>query len=284
MDAKYFSKAISIGISSPEVKLAHALVTNKKLPEDYINEKNADNYFICEGDWALLKLIEFNVEVPYFFVCPENVPEKDLEKVQKMSKYARKVFLVSEKTCAKISDRDGADYCFSVGIMKPLGLKDIELHDNMTSIILDGQEQPGNIGAILRSLDAAGGEFAIYTNKRCKMTHSRLIRSSLGAAFTMPFVYAEFNELTEWLEKNKFKAMVTDLTATKNCYEVDYNGRIAIVCGNEYLGISPEWRKLPITEPIIIPMLGSVESLNVGFASTLVAYECSLRQKKIISR
>ena len=274
------AEIINLGIGAPEVKLAAALMANKKLPEEFAGE---ENLFICEGDWAIEKLIEAGVKVKIFLFCPEKMPVNS-EKIKKMTGYAEKVCAISEKTCGKISERDGADYCFLVAEAGRLSLKDIELKDNMTAIILDGQEQPGNIGAILRSLDAAGGDFAVYTNKRCKMTHPRLIRSSLGAAFTLPFVYAEFDELTEWLRDNNFRALVTDLTATKSCYEQDYNGRIAIVCGNEYLGISPKWRELPITEPIIIPMLGKVESLNVGFASTLVAYECSLRQKNIIKR
>jgi TrmH family RNA methyltransferase len=154
----------------------------------------------------------------------------------------------------------------------------------MTAIVLDGQEQPGNIGAILRSLDGAGGQFAICTNRRVKMTHSRLIRSSLGAAFALPVPVAPIEEVIQWLTDNNFKIIVTDLTATKDYYEIDYSGRVAIVAGNEFLGISPVWRTLPNAQPVIIPMLGSCESLNVGFASTLVAYESSLRQKGLLKR
>ena len=97
-------------------------------------------------------------------------------------------------------------------------------------------------------------------------------------------IASEFDELTAWLRENGFKAVVTDLTAKKSYFDEDYSGRVAIVAGNEYKGISPAWRGLEIARPVIIPMLGSVESLNVGFASTLVAYECSMRQKGLIKR
>ncbi len=122
-------------------------------------------------------------------------------------------------------------------------------------------------------MDAAGGDFAVITNKRVKLTHSRLIRSSLGAAFMKPMITSEMCELTKWLNDNNFKIVLTDLSATKAYFDVDYSGRIAIVAGNEHMGISPEWRNVKGVIPVIIPMLGSVESLNVGFASTLVAYE-----------
>jgi TrmH family RNA methyltransferase len=95
---------------------------------------------------------------------------------------------------------------------------------------------------------------------------------------------APIDDVIKWLTDNNFKIIVTDLTATKDYYEADYSGRVVIVAGNEFLGISPVWRTLPNADPVIIPMLGSCESLNVGFASTLVAYESSLRQKGLLKR
>lgn len=89
------------------------------------------------------------------------------------------------------------------------------------------------------------------------------------------------DKLIVWLRKHHFRAVLTDLTATQSYRELDYKGRIAIVAGNEFKGISPEWRHLDIAEPVIIPMLGSCESLNVGFASTLVAYEAGLKQNEM---
>ena len=263
--------AVCVGAASPQARLVQALVSGKKLPEEYASDKTgvpADRLFVCEGDWAAEKLIEKGIRVILFLFCPDRLKEGERKNAEAMASYADEFCSVSEKTCARISDRDGADSSFTVAVMPEWKLSDLKLSENMTAIILDGQEQPGNIGAILRSLDAAGGDFAVYTNRRCKMTHPRLVRSSLGAAFMMPFVEAEFGELTSWLEKNGFKAV----------------GRVAIVAGNEYKGISPGWRGLDIARPVIIPMLGSVESLNVGFASTLVAYECSMRQKGIIKR
>ncbi len=279
--------AVCVGAASPQARLVQALVSGKKLPEEYASDKTgvpADRLFVCEGDWAAEKLIEKGIRVILFLFCPDRLKEGERKNAEAMASYADEFCSVSEKTCARISDRDGADSSFTVAVMPEWKLSDLKLSENMTAIILDGQEQPGNIGAILRSLDAAGGDFAVYTNRRCKMTHPRLVRSSLGAAFMMPFVEAEFGELTSWLEKNGFKAVVTDLTATKSYFDEDYSGRVAIVAGNEYKGISPGWRGLDIARPVIIPMLGSVESLNVGFASTLVAYECSMRQKGIIKR
>lgn len=255
-----------LGISSPEIKLAKDLVAGKKTDNE--------NLFVCEGLWAVKKIIQKKIKAELFLFCPELVKsDEDKDNVNMMLSYCKNSYQISEKACKKISDRDGADGFFLICEMPSYSLSDLPLKDDMLIMILDGQEQPGNIGAIIRSLDAAGGDFAIMTNRRVRHTHSRLIRSSLGAAFMMPLVVCEMDGVTNWLVENDFKVIVTDLTATKSYYDIDYSGRVAIVAGNEYTGINPLWRNVKGAVPVIIPMLGSVESLNVGFASTLVAYE-----------
>ncbi len=284
LDAAYKLSGLCVGASAPCVKLAKALFTNKKVPSESF-DGDTSRFFICEGLWAAHKLIAKKIRIPAFLYCPDYVKtESELSAVRALLAAAENSYIISDKVCSKISDRDGADGFFIIAQLPEYSLSDIELCDNMTAIVLDGQEQPGNIGAILRSLDGAGGQFAICTNRRVKMTHSRLIRASLGAAFAMPVPEAPIEEVIKWLTENNFKIVVTDLTATKDYYEADYSGRVAIVAGNEFLGISPVWRSLPNAQPVIIPMLGSCESLNVGFASTLVAYESSLRQKGLLKR
>lgn len=275
---KIILKSFNYGISSPEVANAKLLVENKV--------KNS-NQFVCEGLWAVDKLIEKHIKVDAFFfnidkVNSEKIDEKSLEKIAKMLDYSPKNYAISEKACKKISDRDGYDEYFIVAEQEKFTLSDLEKKlngkDNLLAIVMDGLEQPGNIGAILRSFDCAGGDFAIITNKQARLTNSRLVRSSLGASFMMPVLEAEIDEVQEWLMKNGFKCVVTDLQGKKSYRDIDYSGRIAIIAGNEHTGISDSWRHLKNSESIIIPMLGSCESLNVGFASTLVSYEAGLQK------
>lgn len=267
----------ALGISSEKVKRTRDMLAGKKV-------SGFEKYFVCEGLWAVEKLIAKKINVTEFFFCPEMIKtDAEAELVEEMKAYAANVYSVSQKTCTKISDREGADGFFTVAEMPEYTLSDLknisDSAEKLVCIILDGLEQPGNIGAILRSLDCAGGAFAIMTNKRVRLTHPRLIRSSLGAAFTIPVAVADIEDTQTWLAENGFKILVTDLTAKKNYREIDYNGKIAIVAGNEFKGISPSWRTAKNAEPIIIPMFGDLESLNVGFASTLVAYEAGMKQR-----
>lgn len=278
--SEILSKSVAIGISSEEVSLVKSLVENK------CKDKTL---FVCEGLWAVDKLIEKNFEVCSFFfssdkLSSKNLTDEEVEKIAKMVKNASKSYAISEKSCKKISDRDGFDEFFVVAKLKNYSLSDIEKtingKDNVLAIVMDGLEQPGNIGAILRSFDCAGGDFAIVTNKKARLSNSRLVRSSLGASFMIPVLEAEIDEVQAWLLKNKFKNVVTDLKAKKSYRDIDYSGRIAVVAGNEHTGISASWREQSNSESIIIPMLGSCESLNVGFASTLVCYEAGLKKFK----
>ena len=271
-------KSFNAGISSQEVSNAKLIVNNKL--------KNS-NLFVCEGLWAVEKLIERNIKVREFFfnmdkINSGKIDNNSLEKIAKMVDYSEKNYAISEKSCKKISDRDGFDEYFIIAEQPKVTLKDIENKfknkDNVLAIVMDGLEQPGNIGAILRSFDCAGGDFAIVTNKQAKLTNSRLVRSSLGASFMLPVLEAEIDEVQNWLESNNYRCIVTDLQGKKSYKEVSYLGRVAIIAGNEHTGISDSWRHLPHSESIIIPMLGSCESLNVGFASTLVSYEAGLQK------
>ena len=266
------------GISSDEINFAKSLVNNKCKEKDL---------FICEGLWAVEKLIERNIVVTHFFFNQEKIDSntettENLKKIAKMVKYSQKSYSISAKSCKKISDRDGFDEYFIIAKMPIFSLssfeKMIENNNNVLAIVMDGLEQPGNIGAILRSFDCAGGDFAIVTNKQAKLTNSRLVRASLGASFIIPALETNIETAQEWLVKNNFRCIVTDLQSKKSFKDVNYSGRVAIIAGNEHTGISPSWRNVKNAESIIIPMLGSCESLNVGFASTLVAYEAGLQK------
>lgn len=278
LQQKIFLKSKTLGISSDEVAGAKLLVNNKA---------KSPNKFVCEGLWAVDKLIEKNIKVSEFFFNIDKInsgklKESDIEKIAKMLDFAQNSYAISEKACKKISDRDGYDEFFIVAEQQKFTLADIEKmfkgNNNILAVVMDGLEQPGNIGAILRSFDCAGGDFAIITNKQARLTNSRLVRSSLGASFMLPVLETEIDEVQAWLEKNDFKCVVTDLQGKKSYRDIDYSGRIAIIAGNEHTGISDSWRHLKKSESIIIPMLGSCESLNVGFASTLVSYEAGLQK------
>lgn len=242
------------------------------------------NIVLVEGLWAYEKLIKGSVEVETFAFCPEYIKTPAmLGIVDSIIAMAEKSYIISTKTCEKLSTQDSSEGFFMLCRLHEYKLEDIKLQKENLVVILDGVEQAGNIGTIIRSVDSAGGDAVILCDSKVRRNNLKLVKSSMGACFTLPVLQAELSEVIEWLIEKGFRIVVTDLAAEKNYFDTDYSGRVAIVAGNERHGISEIWRKQKC-ERVIIPMLGGSDSLNVGIATTLVAYEASMRQKGLIKR
>lgn len=271
-----FSCIEPAGIKHPDVALIGQLISNKKVENEYL--------FAIEGLWAYEKILQGKAKVKAFLFCPEYVKNPHInEMVKSIIGISENTYTISNKICQRISGRDGAEGFFMLCEMPHYGLEDIRLTDNCLVVVLDGLEKPGNVGTIIRTVDGAGGNAVIHVNHRARLFNHEVIKSSMGSSFIIPIIGAEISETAEYLVKNGFKIVLTDLKADKYHYEADYSGRIAVVAGNERHGISDKWYEYNC-ERVIIPMLGGADSLNVGVATSLVTYEASLQQRGMIRR
>jgi TrmH family RNA methyltransferase len=272
------------GVSADIIKLAVCLSTNKKIPDTLHLDSSIpyESLFITEGSWAIPKILEHKVNFHYF-LYDQSISLIGSDSIIAQGKQlANESVAITSKACKRISERKGADSFFCICSIPPIELDSLGFGERENSIIavLDGLEQPGNIGAIIRSCDAAGVDAVIVVNRVVKMTNSRIIRGALGSTFNVPFFEMSFADAVVWLNDNKFKVFLTDLTATENYCDQDYSGHVAVVAGNEFKGISPAWYDSDCDySKIIIPMFGNCESLNVGFATTMVVYEACLQQR-----
>ena len=266
--------AQQVGFSYPEVKTVRLLMQGK----------NHGDLFVAEGIWAVEKLLKAHIAIECLLFCPEKLHVSD--ELQAAALAAQQVYSISAKVCDSLTDRDAAEGCFFLCRFPHTQLTDVHLPETALIAILDGLDKPGNVGNIIRTMEGAGGCVVILTHRRVALTHQRLIRASLGAAWTMPVLDVPFEELLPWLAEQGFRVLLTDLSAACPYYEADYSGRVAIVAGNEIYGISPEWRTQTdvSVQPVIIPMAGACESLNVGIATTIVAFEAGLRQRGLLQR
>ena len=146
-------------------------------------------------------------------------------------------------------------------------------------LVLDGIQDPGNIGTILRTVDSIGLKQIILSDKCADIYNPKVVRSTMGAIFRVNAI--ESNELIETLneiKKNNFEIVSTDLKTEHNIYDIDYKN-IAIVIGNEANGVSEEILKIS-DKKIKIPMLGKTESLNASVATGIILYEYVRRKIK----
>ncbi len=269
------NKIEAIGPQNGKIKEVMALLNNTK--------PNKQHFFIIDGIWAHEKALNNDLEVDSFIFCQEIITSPEaMNLVESFFKKAKKTYQVSLKTFMKICEKDDPKGMISICKFPLSSLDDIKLNKNNIIIVLDGLEIPGNVGTILRTCDGAGIDGVFICNRRARITHPKIIKGSMGAAFTIPIV--EFNSVEDcksWLLKKNFKIYLTDTRAKKAYYEDKFEGRVALIVGSERYGITKPWYEGDY-EMIMIPMLGQCDSLNVAIATTIIAYEASLKQKCFI--
>lgn len=143
--------------------------------------------------------------------------------------------------------------------------------------IIEGVEKPGNLGAILRTADAAGVHAVIVTAGVTDIHNPNVIRASLGALFTLPVFESPFEETLQWLRQHNIQIVAASPEATKLYTDVDYKPPTAIVMGSEAYGLGSSWREAA-SELVTIPMFGAMDSLNLSTSTALLLYEV-IRQR-----
>ena len=204
------------------------------------------------------------------------------EKVLEISDYFKDIpYEIVEDTVLK----EASDTLTPQGIMaivkKPeYNLEDILQDTNANLVILEDLRDPGNLGTILRTAEGAGITGIILSKTSVDMYNPKVIRSTMGAIYRMPFVYVEdLIETIDNIKSHHISIYAAHLSA--DCYydEVNYKGKCAILIGNEANGLSDEITKMA-TKYIKIPMAGNVESLNAAIAAAILMYEI-YRQKRL---
>lgn len=239
----------------------------KKLKERKYRDLN--NEYIIEGIKILKEAIQEKAVIKKIVICEEYLANNiiDDKLLYEIAKYD--CLYVSKKIFEGLTD-----------VSKPQGIlavveknnkKDINYNEDII-VALDGLQDPGNLGTILRTLDSANLSQVIVSKDTVDAYNPKVVRSTMGAIFRVNIVEAEnLKETLKEMKRHKYKVMCTDLTASKNIYEIDYNKKILVI-GNEANGISKELLDMA-DEKIIIPMLGKTESLNASVATSIIVYE-----------
>ncbi len=181
----------------------------------------------------------------------------------------------------KIAYRTGVPNVVAVFKMKNVTLEDLQLSENPLLLIMESVEKPGNLGAMLRTADAAGVDAVLVCDPHTDIFNPNAIRASLGAIFTVPVVALSSEEAVAFLRSNNIKIMATWLEAANSLFATDLRQPLAFVLGAEATGISKFW-VAQADERIIIPMAGQVDSLNVSASAAIVLFE-AVRQRNLRS-
>ena len=213
------------------------------------------------------------------FGPPTTVPQVARPSRGTLSPEGTKVFEVSRNVYEKIAYRGGTEGIIAEIRYKDRKLEDIKLGANPLVVVLESVEKPGNLGAVLRSADAAGADAVIICEPLTDLYNPNLIRASIGAIFSRQVVTASSEETIAWLKANGLNILTAQLQDSSLYYDTPMTGPTAIVMGTESTGLTDIWRKAA-DRHIRIPMLGALDSLNVSVSAAILLFE-AVRQRNL---
>ena len=247
-------------------------------------ERRKSGLFVVEGQRELMHCLEAGYEVEQLFVCGRLAPslqERGLGGESFPSLQERGVE-VSPSLYERIAYRGSTEGVIAVVKAKERKLADLQLSACPLIVVLERVEKPGNLGAILRSADAAGADAVIVCDPLTDLYNPNLIRASIGAIFTVPCVACTSAECIDFLKTNGIQILTAQLQDSRPYYDTDMHKGTAIVMGTEATGLTDQWREAADAH-ILIPMLGRLDSLNVSVSSAILLYE-AVRQRSNAKR
>lgn len=238
------------------------------------SERRKEGLFVVEGMRELLHCIGAGYEVQTVFYCPDlmttpNINDFLPEQLRALS--------ISKEVYAKMAYRESTEGIIAEIKTRSLALSDLKLKENPLIVVLESVEKPGNLGAVLRSADAAGADAVVICDPLTDLYNPNLIRSSIGAVFTVPCVACNSAECIEYLKNNNIQILTAQLQDSSLYYDTNMTVGTAIVMGTESTGLTDGWRKAA-TAHIRIPMLGRLDSLNVSVSAAILLFE-AVRQR-----
>ena len=235
------------------------------LLESKSRERKARGLFVVEGRREYVRAVEAGFRTETLFVR-EGEAEED-----------RADFVVSRQLYEKIACREGTEGIVAVMQARERSLQDLHLSPSPLVLVLESVEKPGNLGAVLRSADAAGVDAVLVCDPLTDLYNPNLIRASLGAAFTVQWVACGSEEAYAWLKEKGIAILTAQLQDSELYYRTDMVRPVALVFGTEDKGLSDYWRQRADAH-IRIPMAGMMDSLNVSVSAAILAFE-AVRQR-----
>ncbi|OIQ29659.1 MAG: rRNA methyltransferase [Bacteroidetes bacterium MedPE-SWsnd-G2] len=256
-------------VQNQEVK---RLVT---LKEKSRNRKKSGQ-FLIEGLRELSIAIKGNYQIESILFHPEICSQDQIAKIHPEH---TQLIEISKDVFQKLAYRESTEGIIAVANCKEHHISNASLNVSTPLILVaEAPEKPGNIGALLRTADAANFDMVIIANPKTDLYNPNIIRSSVGCVFTNNIAMGTTTEIINFLKSNSINIFCAALQASSRYDLQDYTGPSAIVVGTEATGLSQEWRDHS-TQNIIIPMLGVIDSMNVSVAAGILMYEAK-RQRQ----
>jgi TrmH family RNA methyltransferase len=224
--------------------------------------------FLMEGKREISIAIKGGYEMQTLLFLPEICSETDARTLSKNAE----LIVINKEVYQKLAYRDTTEGILAVAKTKSMQLSDLKLSKNPLILVAEAPEKPGNIGALLRTADAANLDAVIIANPKSDLYNPNIVRSSVGCLFTNQIATGTTSEIIAFLKERKINFYCATLQNSTSYHTQDYTTPTALVVGTEATGLTEEWRK-EATQNIIIPMQGEIDSMNVSVAAAILIFE-----------
>jgi TrmH family RNA methyltransferase len=224
--------------------------------------------FLIEGHREISIATKGGYEMETLLFLPEICSESEARKLSKNAE----LITINKEIYQKLAYRDTTEGILAVAKSKSTELSDLQLSENPLILVAEAPEKPGNIGALLRTADAANLDAVIIANPKSDLYNPNIVRSSVGCLFTNQIATGTTSEIIAFLKEKKIDFYCATLQNSNPYHIENYTTPTALVVGTEATGLTQEWRDAA-TQNIIIPMQGEIDSMNVSVAAAILIFE-----------
>lgn len=257
-------KEIISSTQNPKIKNVVLLI-------DKSSERRKQHLVVIEGAREITLAMQAGISAQTLFYCTDIFSQESVLLLDTLTEKDCSLYQVTKNVFDKIAFRENSDGLVLLATPVFLNLEDLKLPEYPLIIILESVEKPGNLGAVLRTADAANVDAVIICDPKTDLYNPNAIRSSVGCIFTCPIVTATASEVLAWLNLKNIQSYAAALTAEKFYHETDLKPATALIFGTEADGLTDFW--LQNSPQIKIPMLGKIDSLNLSNSVAIMVFE-----------
>ena len=225
--------------------------------------------FLIEGKREIELALSGKYEIETILFVADYCSEKE---IRQLTNNASEIIEINKDVYQKLAYRDTTEGIIAIAKSKKLSLTDLQLSQNPLIIIAESPEKPGNIGALLRTADAANVDAVIIANPKSDLYNPNIVRSSVGCLFTTTIATGTTSEIIAFLKSHKINIFCATLQDSVSYHTQDFTTPTALVVGTEATGLTQEWRDAA-KQNILIPMQGAIDSMNVSVAAAILIFE-----------
>ncbi|MCD8446870.1 TrmH family RNA methyltransferase [Tenacibaculum finnmarkense] len=244
--------------------------------QDKSRERKKRGLFLVEGQREISLVIKGNYQIDTILFVPDMFSLEDLKAIRVAT---ASCIEITKEIYQKIAYRDTTEGVIAVVKTKDFSLDAIQFETkNPLILVFESIEKPGNIGAMLRTADAANVDAVFIANPKTDLFNPNIVRSSVGCLFTNQIGVGTSEEIIDFLQEKNINIYSATLQNSNEYHKNDYTQATALVVGTEATGLTQIWRD-KATQNINIPMQGQIDSMNVSVAAAILTFEAK-RQRE----